>query len=62
MLRFILILLTLYFLWRVIRIIGRIFGKERITKDQSQVKHYPFENVEEAKYEDITDKDKKKET
>ncbi|MDP2209317.1 MAG: hypothetical protein Q8K98_11210 [Bacteroidota bacterium] len=62
MLRFILILLTLYFLWRVIKIIGRMFDKGRITKDQSQIKQYPFENVEDAKYEDITDKDKKKET
>lgn len=62
MLRFILILLILYFLWRVIKIISRIFDKGRTTNNQSQVKPYPFENVEDAKYEDITDKDKNKET
>lgn len=36
--------------------------KGRIRDDQSKNKHYPFENIEDAKYEDITDKDKKKDT
>lgn len=39
-----------------------MFDKGRTTKDQAQVKQYPFENIEDAKYEDISDKDKKKET
>ncbi|MDI6802443.1 MAG: hypothetical protein QME58_01190 [Bacteroidota bacterium] len=46
----------------MIKIISRIFDKGRTTNKQSQVKQYPFENVEDAKYEDITDKDKNKET
>lgn len=39
-----------------------MFDKGRTPKDQTQVKQYPFENIEDAKYEDISDKDKKKET
>lgn len=38
-----------------------MFDKGRTTNNQTPVKQYPFDHIEDAKYEDITDEDKKKE-
>lgn len=51
MLRFILILLAIYLIWRILKNLKII-----ITKKHSPVNKKNFDHIEEADYEDITDK------
>lgn len=54
MLRIILIIILLYFLWRMLKIIFRIMNRKRDLFDSAKKSTYPFPDIEEAKYEDIT--------
>ncbi|MBU1297748.1 MAG: hypothetical protein KKB77_01170 [Bacteroidetes bacterium] len=54
MLRIILIIILLYFLWRMLKIIFRIMNRKRDLFDSTKERKYPFKDIEEAKFEDIT--------
>jgi len=54
MLRFILILIFLFFLWRIIKIVGRIMSRNNeLSKNRKS--SYPFKDIEEADFEDISE-------
>lgn len=58
MIRFLLWALIIYFAWRVIRSFTKIYSNSR----RNEEKKNPLSNIEEAEFEDLTEKDKTKET